>query len=61
MVLQKLEDTQKTIIGSNAEAKVKVSVLDVTDKALLSAAVDECVSHFGSIDIVVNNGALDSP
>lgn len=59
-MLQKLEETQKTILSANAEAKVKISSLDVTDKTLLEDAVRDCAEHFGSIDIVVNNGTFDA-
>lgn len=57
-MLQKLEETQKAIFSVNVDAKVKVSSLDVTDKDLLEDAVRDCVEHFGSLDIVVNNGAF---
>lgn len=36
-------------------ARAAFFACDVTDKAQVKAAVDTCVEHFGSVDILVNN------
>jgi galactitol 2-dehydrogenase len=51
------EDGAKTVASALGPNAVGIK-LDVTDQASIERAVADCVSQFGGIDILVNNGGL---
>lgn len=34
--------------------------LDITDPESAEAAIDHCINHFGSVDVLINNAAIDA-
>ena len=55
-----LEETMAKVTNANPETKCAYMVCDVTDAGMVKAAVDDCVSKFGGIDVAdANAGYLD--
>jgi len=40
---------------------IRIAACDVTDRAQVDAAVNDCVAHFGRIDVLVNNVGQSEP
>ncbi|RFM31695.1 SDR family NAD(P)-dependent oxidoreductase [Chitinophaga silvisoli] len=55
-----LLDTKAQILKANPDTQCAYSLCDVTDATQVKAAIDHCVTTFGSIDVAdVNAGYLD--
>jgi NAD(P)-dependent dehydrogenase (short-subunit alcohol dehydrogenase family) len=57
---KELEETRARITEANPETRCAYMVCDVTDAGRVKAAVEDCVSRFGGIDVAdANAGYLD--
>lgn len=56
-----LEQTRNLVTAANPETACRWSVCDVTDPSAVEAAVDDCVSAFGGIDVADANAGVLGP
>jgi NAD(P)-dependent dehydrogenase (short-subunit alcohol dehydrogenase family) len=55
-----LEDTKAKILEANPETRCAYMVCDVTDAGRVKAAIEDCVTQFGGLDVAdANAGYLD--
>jgi NAD(P)-dependent dehydrogenase (short-subunit alcohol dehydrogenase family) len=58
--LRGLEETKRQVLAANPETKCEYGLCDVTDGQQVRAAIADCVSKFGAIDVAdANAGYLD--
>lgn len=59
--LQALEETRALVLNANPATRCAFSRCDVTENAQVQAAVEDCVTQFGGIDVAdCNAGYLDN-
>lgn len=59
VVVARSEDKGRDLVRELGPDRIRFRPGDVTDEATAGAAMAEAISHFGSLQILVNNAALD--
>ena len=55
-----LEETRSKVLGANPDTKCEYRLCDVTDEQQVKAAIQDCITKLGSIDVAdANAGYLD--
>ena len=58
LISRMLADRGATTVGFDVHDAEKCSVVDVTDRAAVQAAVDDVVAEHGRVDVLVNNAGV---